>query len=166
MVFGMASVAQVVLSQSQSGNFLSINIGWGLAVMLGVYISGSISGAHLNPAMTLALAAHKRFPWSKVGPYVLAQCLGALLASIVVYVTYHEAILAFDGGIRQISGPQGTAGIFATYPKEFLSSFPGGFIDQVVPRERLPHTVASLMQMLLWKKAPAAAQPQKKKPKK
>lgn len=132
MVFGLASVAQVVLSQAQSGNFLSINIGWGLAVMLGVYISGSISGAHLNPAITLALAAHNRFSWKKVAPYIGAQCVGALLASIVVYVTYYEAIAAFDGGIRQISGPQGTAGIFATYPKDFLSSFPGGFIDQLV----------------------------------
>jgi glycerol uptake facilitator-like aquaporin len=49
-----------------------------------------------------------------------------------VYFTYLEAFAAFDGGLRQIAGPQGTAGIFATYPQTFLSTFPGGFIDQVV----------------------------------
>ena len=57
---------------------------------------------------------------------------GAFVASAVVYVTYHEALTAFDGGVRQVTGAQGTAGIWATYPQPFLSTFPGGFIDQVV----------------------------------
>jgi MIP family channel proteins len=65
-------------------------------------------------------------------PYSLAQTTGAFLASAVVFITYHEALGAFDGGVRQVLGPQGTAGIFATYPQPFLSTFPGGFIDQVV----------------------------------
>ena len=99
---------------------------------MGCYVAAGVTGAHLNPAVTLALAVHRRFPWDKVAPYVAAQFVGAFVASAVVYVTYHEALTAFDGGMRQVTGPQGTAGIWATYPQPFLSTFPGGFIDQVV----------------------------------
>jgi MIP family channel proteins len=132
IVFGVGVVAQVVLSKSTAGSFLSINIAWGLAVTMGCYVSAGVTGAHLNPAVTLALAAHRRFPWSKVLPYSLAQIAGAFVASAVVFITYHEALNAFDGGVRQVVGAQGTAGIWATYPQPFLSVFPGGVIDQVV----------------------------------
>src|SRR5262249_20911688 len=70
--------------------------------------------------------------WNKVVAYSLAQITGPFAASAVVFITYHEALTAFDGGIRQVLGPQGTAGIWATYPQPFLSVFPGGFVDQVV----------------------------------
>src|SRR5437667_7373710 len=132
IVFGVASVAQVVLSRNTAGTYLSINIAWGLAVTMGCYVSAGVTGAHLNPVVTLALAAHRRFPWSKVLPYSTAQIAGAFVASAVVFVTYHEALGAFDGGVRQVLGAQGTAGIWATYPQPFLSVFPGGFVDQVV----------------------------------
>ena len=132
IVFGVGVVAQVVLSKQTAGSFLSINIAWGLAVTMGCYVSAGVTGAHLNPAVTVALAVHRRFPWGKVLPYAVAQVAGAFVASAVVYVTYREALTAFDGGIRQVLGPQGTAGIWATYPQPFLSTFPGGFIDQVV----------------------------------
>src|SRR4029077_2582748 len=87
IVFGVGVVAQVVLSKSTAGSYLSINIAWGLAVTMGCYVSAGVTGAHLNPAVTLALAAHRRFPWSKVLPYSLAQVAGAFLASAVVYAT-------------------------------------------------------------------------------
>jgi MIP family channel proteins len=132
IVFGVGVVAQTVLSKGAAGTTLSINIAWGLAVTMGCYVAAGVTGAHLNPAVTLALAAHRRFPWNKVAPYAAAQFVGAFVASVVVYATYHEALTAFDGGIRQIVGAQGTAGIWATYPQGFLSTFPGGFIDQVV----------------------------------
>jgi MIP family channel proteins len=132
IVFGVGVVAQTVLSKGAAGSMLSINIAWGLAVAMGCYVSAGVTGAHLNPAVTLALAAHRRFPWAKVLPYSLAQIAGAFVASVVVFVTYHEALGAFDGGVRQVLGPQGTAGIWATYPQPFLSVFPGGFVDQVV----------------------------------
>jgi len=131
IAFGVGVVAQTVLSKEANGSFLAINIGWGLAVMLGVYTSAGVSGGHLNPAVTLALAVHRAFPWSKVGPYVLAQVAGAFAASAVVFLTYREALTAFDGGLRMVEGATATAGIFATYPQPFLS-LAGGFVDQVV----------------------------------
>jgi MIP family channel proteins len=132
IVFGVGVVAQVVLSKNAAGSTLSINIAWGLAVTMGCYAAAGVTGAHLNPAVTLALAVHRRFPWNKVLPYSLVQLAGAFIASAVVFVTYHEALYAFDNGVRQVVGPQGTAGIWATYPQPFLTVFPGGFIDQVV----------------------------------
>src|SRR5688500_17120876 len=87
IVFGVGVVAQVVLSRQTAGSYLSINIGWGLAVMMGCYVSAGVTGAHLNPAVTLALAVHRRFPWSKVGPYALAQTAGAFVASAIVFLT-------------------------------------------------------------------------------
>lgn len=132
MVFGLAVVAQVVLSQRTAGDYLSINIGWGMAVMFGCYVAFGVSGAHLNPAVTIGLAVHRGFPWSKVGPYVAVQVVAAFVGAAVVYLTYFEAINAFDGGVRMVVGETATAGIFATYPQPFLSTFPGGFLDQVV----------------------------------
>jgi len=132
IAFGVGVVAQVVLSRNTAGSYLSINIAWGLAVMMGCYVSAGVTGAHLNPAVTLALAVHRKFPWGKVLPYSAAQVAGAFAASAMVYLTYREALAAFDGGVRQVAGAQGTAGIWATYPQQFLSTFPGGAIDQVV----------------------------------
>jgi MIP family channel proteins len=132
IVFGVGVVAQVVLSKNTAGSYLSINIAWGLAVTMGCYVAAGVTGAHLNPAVTLALAVHRKFPWAKVLPYALAQLAGAFVASAIVYVTYRDALTAFDGGVRQVVGPLGTGGIWATYPQPFLSPFPGGVIDQVV----------------------------------
>ncbi len=131
IMFGVGVVAQVVLSGESHGDYLSINLGWGLAVVFGVYVAGGVSGAHLNPAVTLALAVHRGFDWRKVPGYIAAQMVAAFLASAVVYVTYYEALQAFDGGVRQVLGPEGTAGIWATYPQPYLSIW-GGFVDQVV----------------------------------
>ena len=131
IVFGAGVVAQVVLSSEKNGGYLSINLAWGIAVTMGVYVAGTVSGGQLNPAVTLAAAVHRGFPWSKVPAYVAAQVAGAFSAAAVVWFTYREAFDAFDGGVRQVAGAQGTAGIFATYPQPFLS-IAGGFVDQVV----------------------------------
>ena len=120
IVFGVGVVAQVVLSKGAAGNFLSINIAWGLAVTMGCYVCAGVTGAHLNPAVTLALAVHRRFPWNKVLPYSLAQLAGAFAASAVVFVTYHQALNAFDNGVRQVLGAQGTAGIFSRNSAKIL----------------------------------------------
>ena len=132
IAFGVGVVAQFVLSGKDAGSPLAINIVWGLAVTMGCYVAGGVSGAHLNPAVTVALAVHRGFPWRKVVPYTVAQVAGAFAASAVVYATYFEALKAFDGGVRHVTGAQATAGIWSTYPQPFLSTFPGGVIDQIV----------------------------------
>ena len=131
IAFGSAVVAQVVLSDKSHGTYISINIAWGLAVTMGIYVAGGISGAHLNPAVTLALAVHRGFAWNKVAPFVAAQVAGAFMGAAVTFLTYREAFDRFDGGVRQVVGEKATAGIFATYPQSFLSTS-GGFVDQVV----------------------------------
>jgi MIP family channel proteins len=122
----------VLLSGRENGEWLSINLGWGLGVTLGIYVAGGVSGAHLNPAVTLTLALWRGFAWRKVVPYCLAQTAGAFVAAAVVYAVYYDALNRFDGGVRQVSGPQGTAGIWATYPQPFLAPVPGGLVDQVL----------------------------------
>ena len=92
--------------------------------MLGVYVSG-LSGAHLNPAVTLSNCIFRRFPWRKFPGYFLAQLLGAMAAAAVVYANYKSAIDVFEGGrgIRTVPGysTTATAGIFCTYPAEFMT---------------------------------------------
>lgn len=99
--------------------------------MLGVYTAAGVSGAHLNPAVSVALAVRRGFPWAKVPVFAAAQTAGAFAAAAVVFLIYREAFDAYDGGIRQVQGALGTAGIFATYPQPFLS-LAGGLVDQIV----------------------------------
>ena len=132
LVFGSAVVAQVVLSGNANGTYISINIAWGLAVTMGIYVSAGVSGAHLNPAVTVALAVHRGFAWSKVIPYCLAQIAGAFSGAALTFLTYREAFNHFDGGTRLVTGAKATAGIFSTYPQDFLSNVPGGLVDQIV----------------------------------
>jgi MIP family channel proteins len=143
IAFGAGVVAQTVLSGNANGSYLAINLAWGIAVTLGCYVAGGVSGAHLNPAVTIALAVHRGFPWGKVVPYAVAQIAGAFTAAAVVFATYREAFTAFDGGTRQVTGPQATAGIFATYPQPFLS-LAGGFVDQVVGTALLMLVIVAL----------------------
>jgi MIP family channel proteins len=156
IVFGAGVVAQVVLSRGAAGGYLSINLAWGLAVTMGVFVAGGVTGAHLNPAVTVALAVHRQFPWRKVIPYSLAQIAGAFAASAAVFVVYREALSNFDGGVRQIAGPQGTAGIWATYPQPYLSTFPGGFIDQVMGTALLVLLIFALTDRLNLAPAPSS----------
>ena len=132
LLFGTAVVAQVVLSGNANGTYISINIAWGLAVTMAIYVSAGVSGAHLNPAVTVALAVHRGFSWTKVVPYCAAQIAGAFAGASVTYLTYREAFDRFDGGTRFVTGAKATAGIFSTYPQDFLSNVPGGLIDQIV----------------------------------
>jgi MIP family channel proteins len=131
IAFGTGVVAQKVLSGGADGSALGIHLAWGLAVMFGIYASAGVSGAHLNPAVTLALAALRGFPWAKLPAYVAAQVAGAFAGAALTYVTYREAFDHLDSGARAVSGSTATAGIFATYPQPYLS-LGGGFVDQVV----------------------------------
>jgi aquaglyceroporin related protein len=102
--------------------------------MLGVYTSG-ISGAHINPAVTFANCVFRKFPWRKWPIYALAQILGAMCASGVVYANYKSAIDVFEGGpgIRTVPGYSETAsaGIFCTYPAEFMTKT-GQFFSEFI----------------------------------
>ena len=85
-----------------------------LATACGVWVSGGYSGGHINPAVTLALAVFRDFPWKKVPVYFFAQLMGALCGAGIIYADYIHAIDIVEGG-RHIRTVPGTAGIFATY---------------------------------------------------
>ena len=131
ILFGCGVCAMVVLFGSGvpgevvNGGYLSITLAWGLAVTFGIYVSGRISGGHLNPAVTLSLAVFRGFSWSKVLPYCLAQTAGAFAAAALVFFNYKEAIASFDPGLTK------TAGIFTTFPA-FPNTPAAGFFDQVI----------------------------------
>ena len=91
MIFGNGSVANVELKNTKGhhAGWLNIAMGYGFGVMFPVLMFGGVSGAHINPAMTLAQAINGLFPWSDVLPYIVAQLLGALMGQFIVYLTYY-----------------------------------------------------------------------------
>src|SRR5919202_3211004 len=95
IIFGVGVVAQTVLTPFTAGA-QSIHWAWGIGVVMGVYVAGGISGAHINPAVTLALALRREFPWTKVLPYTLAQTLGAFLAALLIRWNYWGSFTKFD----------------------------------------------------------------------
>jgi glycerol uptake facilitator protein len=125
VLLGDGVVASAVLLDKGSG-WMVITTGWALAVTLAVYLSGRVSGGHVNPAVTLAQAVRGAFPWRHVGPYWAVQLAGAFAGAVLVYFDYSEAFRVFEashGIVRgrleagQLAGPAaGGAGIFATYP--------------------------------------------------
>jgi glycerol uptake facilitator protein len=131
ILLGTGVVAMVVLFPSKNpgetihGGFTNITLGWGLAVTMGIYIAGKVSGAHLNPAVSLALAVFRGFPWSKLLPYSIAQTAGAFAASAVVYWNYLPAFHQSDPQLER------TAGVFTTFPA-FPAMPQAGFLDQLI----------------------------------
>jgi glycerol uptake facilitator protein len=145
IAFGDGAVAMVVAALNQSGrgpkpfvteaDWLIIAWGWGFAVAFAVWVAGGVSGAHLNPAVTLAQALRRGFPWRKVGPFCLAQLAGAFVAAALVFFNYHSAIDAFEGAnhiVRGTSASVPTYSIFATFPAKYYRSWVGPFFDQVI----------------------------------
>ncbi len=96
ILFGVGVVAQVVTSEGTLGDHDSIAWAWGLGVVMGVYTAARISGAHLNPAVTVALACFRGFSWHKVLPFIAAQTAGAFVAALIIRVAYADAIAAVD----------------------------------------------------------------------
>lgn len=91
-------------------NWNTITIGWAFAVIIAVYVSGGVSGAHLNPAVTLGLAVKRGFPWGKVGPYIVAQFVGAFLGALGVYLIYRDGLVAAGMPNVWSTGPGSTFG--------------------------------------------------------
>lgn len=131
LLIGDGAVAMVTLfgtgipGEVVKGGYTNVTLAWGLAVTFGIYVAGEISGAHLNPAVTLGLAAFRGFPWRKVIPYSLAQLAGAFTASVIVFWNYHPAFMAYDPHLEK------TASIFATFPA-FPSHPMAGLLDQII----------------------------------
>lgn len=71
-LFGCGVCAQVILNEGHAGKFISINLGWALGLYIGLMITSKISGGHLNPAVTVAMAVHRKFPLNKILPYIIA----------------------------------------------------------------------------------------------
>lgn len=130
ILFGIGVVAQVVASNGDLGGHDSIAWAWGLGVTLGVYTAARMSGAHLNPAVTLALAVFRGFEWRKVVPYSLAQTAGAFIAALIVRWNYSEILAKFDPdhGIK-------SQFIFSTLPgngADYGVHEWGAFRDQII----------------------------------
>ncbi|KAF9451188.1 aquaporin [Macrolepiota fuliginosa MF-IS2] len=128
-IFGLGANCQVVLTNNAlvaslpAGNWTSLSFGWGVGVALGVWISGG----HINPAVTLALAVWRGFPWKKVPFYILAQLLGALVGAAIIYGNYIHAIDIVEGGrgIRTME----TASLFVTTPAAYMTSVSAFFSE-------------------------------------
>jgi len=131
ILFGAGVVAMVLLFGSGlpgeivKGGYTNITLGWGIGVTLAIYVAGGVSGAHLNPAVTLALAVFRGFPWNKVVPYSLAQTAGAFAGAALVYWNYLPAFRRADPLLDH------TAGVFATFPA-FPDQVLAGLLDQVL----------------------------------
>lgn len=123
VLFGNGVVAMVILFDK--GGYTNITLAWGLAVTMGIYIAGKTTGAHLNPAVTLALAVFRGFPWRKVVPYWLVQTAGAFVAAALVYWNYRLQFMTVDPTLER------TAGVFTTFPA-FPAQLSAGFLDQTI----------------------------------
>ncbi|WP_346417374.1 MIP/aquaporin family protein [Listeria welshimeri] len=125
IMFGNGLLAGLTLNKSlsQGANWVVVTFGWGFAVMIGVYVAGAYSGAHLNPAVTIALAVGGSFPWADVVPYIIAQIAGAFVGASIVILHYYPN---FKATPREID----THGIFSTGPA--IRNTPFNLISEII----------------------------------
>lgn len=125
IILGDGVVANVVLERTKGnkGGWIVITTGWGLAVALAVYCVGRISGGHLNPAVSIGLAAIGEFEWSLVGPYIVAQMLGATLGAVVVWMAYLPHFAATEDRGAKLA-------VFCTGPE--IRSIGANFLTEVI----------------------------------
>ena len=121
-LFGFGIMASIVVAKNDSP--INIHFVWGVGVIFGIYVSSKISGAHLNPAITLALATTGRFLWSKVWYYILAQVIGFFIGAATVFAIYYGKWIEVDPNFET------TAEVFTTFPT--VPGFLYGFINQVI----------------------------------
>ncbi|MBZ9607670.1 aquaporin family protein [Clostridium estertheticum] len=125
ILLGDGVVAGSVLNKSKSQNsgWIVIASGWAMAVMLPAFIFGAISGAHFNPALTIALAVAGKFPWAQVPGYVIAQMLGAMAGATLVWLAYLEHWKATDD-------QDGKLAVFCTGPA--IRKYSSNFLTEVI----------------------------------
>jgi glycerol uptake facilitator len=143
---GVVAMAVAALNQSgraqtdhtiflASGDWLLITWGWCVAVVLAIYVAGGVSGAHINPAVTIALAVRRGFPWAKVPHYILAQVSGAFTGAALVYLNYKDAIKGYEAATDAVRGETSSIAsysIFATFPSGYFHNPVGPFIDELI----------------------------------
>ncbi|MDN3588308.1 MIP/aquaporin family protein [Pedobacter aquatilis] len=129
ILLGNGVVANVVLKDTKGNNsgWMVITTAWALAVFVGVVIAAPYSGAHLNPAVTIALAITQKFAWIKVPYYILAQLCGAMLGSILVWLIYKDHFDAtVDKGLK--AAPFATSPAIRNLKSNLLSEIIGTFV--------------------------------------
>ncbi|RAL66707.1 hypothetical protein DID88_007491 [Monilinia fructigena] len=128
VLIGIATNLAVQTSGDKSGSYQSTNWAWGLGITVGIYIAGGISGAHINPAISLMLCIYRGFPLRKACIYILAQIMGGFLAGLIAYGIYQDAIVQYNSSGGILSNGQvvnllegGTGTSFYTQPESFAS---------------------------------------------
>ncbi len=127
------------------GGYVNITFGWGLGVFLGILVSTRISGAHLNPAVTVSLVITKRFSIIKAPFYIIAQMLGAFLGAAIVYYFYMAKLAEFDPHLIK------SAGIFTTFPA--VSAFMPGFMAEIIATAILMFGILAIVEHFTYDKA-------------
>lgn len=120
---GAGSVATLVLN-NQSFNIWDIGLIWGGAVAMAIYVTGAVSGTHINPAVTISLAVHRGFPWKHVVPYIVAQVAGCFSGAAATFLLFGKGFDVFESANAIVRGElssQATAGIFITSPQSYLT---------------------------------------------
>jgi glycerol uptake facilitator protein len=115
--FGCGSVHVAVLTGAMQGLW-QVAMVWGLGVALAIYATAGISGAHLNPAITLAFAVYRKFSWARVGPYIVSQLAGAFLAAVILSILFSSILIDFESAhhiIRGQPGSEASAMIYGEY---------------------------------------------------
>jgi len=133
MTFGLSVAAMYTLYDPSPYKtaYWGVCMTWGMAVSIAIYVTGAVSGTHANPAVTLALALYRGFPWKKVLPYWGAQLVGAFLGAAIVYALYYNVIDHYNAaqGLTRAGG--GAAGVFFTAPGIAVTPMKA-FVDEII----------------------------------
>ncbi|GLZ46101.1 aquaporin [Actinomycetospora sp. NBRC 106375] len=140
IIFGTASVAQMVVSGGDAGDWATLTWGWVAGLIMGIYVAGRLGAGHLNPAVTIAMAVYRNLPWRSVLPYIAAQFLGAFLAALVTRGVYASGIAEVDPGLTSQSQT-----IFSTLPTHGIGT---AFFDQIVGTALLVFVLFALIATL------------------
>jgi glycerol uptake facilitator protein len=137
IIFGDGVVANVVLSQTkgQNSGWIVIATGWATAIAVAVYASAPISGAHLNPAVTISLAIIGKFSWALVVPYIIAQFIGAFLGAVIVWVAYRKHFEVTENADLKLA-------VFCTGPA--IRDYPANLVTEIIGTATLLFGILSM----------------------
>jgi len=143
-------IIEGVSQLTMTGNYLSCRLAWAGGVALGAWVAGGISGAHINPAVTLALGAFRGFPPRKIPGYLLAQTLGCMVGALLIYFLYRFGITEYEGSLaRTVHGPHATGGLFFTMPLPFVP-LATAYVTEAVATGTLLFLVLAFMDQDNW----------------